>query len=155
MASVPCNDHDSSCLGRLDDVGDNISLPNKVVMQPSGQRDSYTPGRLCRILRWQRGCVQGETWLARHAHVLQAVEKARSGGDVAKALLFVERMLVEQGMMQPQWELHFQPGWRHSLAKCSDSRQAMLYLAALQVQILSLAQSWAFKSAGDPTCIQT
>lgn len=78
--------------------------------------------------------VQGETWLARHAHVLQAVEKARSGGDVAKALLFVERMLVEQAMMQPQWEPHFQPAWRHSLAKCSDSRQAILYLAALQVR---------------------
>lgn len=78
--------------------------------------------------------VQGETWLARHAHVLQAVEKARSGGDVAKALLFVERMLVEQLMMQPQWEQHFQGPWRHSLVKCSDSRQAILYLAALQVQ---------------------
>lgn len=77
--------------------------------------------------------MQGETWLARHAHVLQAVEKARSGGDVAKALLFVERMLVEQDMMQPQWEQHFQAPWRHSLAKCSDSRQAILYLAALQV----------------------
>lgn len=77
--------------------------------------------------------MQGETWLARHAHVLQAVEKARSGGDVAKALLFVERMLVEQLMMQPQWEHHFQAPWRHSLAKCNDSRQAILYLAALQV----------------------
>lgn len=79
------------------------------------------------------GGLQGETWLARHAHVLQAVEKARSGGDMAKALLFVERMLVEQDMMQPHWEQHFQPSWRHSLAKCSDSRQAILYLAALQV----------------------
>lgn len=79
--------------------------------------------------------MQGETWLARHAHVLQAVEKARSGGDLAKALLFVERMLVEQHMMQPHWEQHFQAPWRQSLAKCSDSRQAILYLAALQVPI--------------------
>ena len=65
--------------------------------------------------------------------MLQAVEKARSGGDVAKALLFVERMLVEQGMMQPQWEHHFQAAWRKCLAKCNDSRQAILYLAAVQV----------------------
>lgn len=65
--------------------------------------------------------------------MLQAVEKARSGGDVSKALLFVERMLVEQAMMQPHWEHHFQPTWRKALAKCNDSRQAVLYLAALQV----------------------
>ena len=77
--------------------------------------------------------LQGDTWLARHAHVLLAVQKARSGADLGKALLFVERMLVEQSMLQPDWEAHFQAPWRKALAKCTDPRQAILYLAAVQV----------------------
>jgi len=78
--------------------------------------------------------LQGETWLARHAHVLQVVAAARSGADMAKALLFVERMLCEQDMMQPHWGDCFQPAWRKGLAKCTESRQVIMYLAALQVQ---------------------
>lgn len=79
--------------------------------------------------------------------MLQAVEKARSGGDVAKTLLFVERMLVEQGMLQPKWEQQFQGPWRKSLARCSDSRQAILYLAAVQVPQMSTLDIMASKPA--------
>ncbi|DBB03841.1 TPA: hypothetical protein ACH3X1_012936 [Trebouxia sp. C0004] len=83
---------------------------------------------LARIPFW----FKGETWLARHAHVLQVVGAARSAGDMAKALLFVERMLCEQDMMQPRWGDCFQPAWRKGLAKCTESRQVIMYLAALQ-----------------------
>lgn len=85
--------------------------------------------------------LQGETWLARHAHVLQAVAAAKSGGDMAKALLFVERMMVEQDMVQPHWAGHFQAAWRKGLAKCIDSRQVIMYLAALQVCPVLLIQA--------------
>ena len=78
--------------------------------------------------------LQGETWLARHAHVLQVVGAARSGADMAKALLFVERMLCEQDMMQPHWGDCLQPAWRKGLGKCTESRLVIMYLAALQVQ---------------------
>ena len=53
---------------------------------------------------------------------------------MAKALLFVERMMEEQDMMQPHWGGHFQAAWRKGLAKCTDSRQVIMYLAALQVR---------------------
>ncbi len=42
--------------------------------------------------------------------------------------------MVEQDMMQPHWPDYFQPAWRKGLAKCNESRQAIMYLAALQVQ---------------------
>ena len=82
--------------------------------------------------------IQGETWLARHAHVIQVEAAARGGGDVSKALLLVERMLTEQHMLQPYWEPYFQQPWRQGLAKCSDPRQAILYLSALQVCLRSM-----------------
>lgn len=69
--------------------------------------------------------------------MLQVVGAAKGGGDVAKALLFVERMLMEQDMMQPHWAAHFQPAWRKGLAKCNEARHAIMYLAALQVPTLS------------------
>ena len=90
--------------------------------------------------------VQGETWLARHAHVIQVVAAARGGADVSKALLLVERMLMEQQMLQPHWEPYFQQPWRQGLAKCSDPRQAILYLSALQVclqQVQGLYYRWS------------
>ena len=77
--------------------------------------------------------LQGETWLARHAHVVQVVAAAKGGADVSKALLLVERMLMEQDMMQPHWASYLQEPWRKGLAKCSDPRQAIMYLSSLQV----------------------
>ena len=77
--------------------------------------------------------LQGDTWLARHAHVIQVVAAAKGGADVCKALLLVERMLIEQDMMQPHWPSYLQEPWRKGLAKCSDPRQAIMYLSSLQV----------------------
>ena len=65
--------------------------------------------------------------------MIQVVAAARGGGDISKALLLVERMLTEQDMLQPHWGTYFQPPWRQGLAKCSDPRQAIMYLSALQV----------------------
>ena len=78
--------------------------------------------------------MQGSHWLARHANVLQAIGAARTGADYAKALLFVEGMLVEQQALKPQWEAHMQAAWRDGLESCTESRQAIMYLASLQVK---------------------
>ena len=77
--------------------------------------------------------MQGSHWLARHANVLQAIGAARTGADFAKALLFVEGMLIEQQALKPQWEKCIQAAWRQALETCTESRQAIMYLAALQV----------------------
>lgn len=71
--------------------------------------------------------------MARHANVLQAIGAARTGSDFAKALLFVEGMLVEQQALKPSWEQHIQAAWRSALESCTESRQAIMYLASLQV----------------------
>lgn len=71
--------------------------------------------------------------MARHANVLQAIGAARTGADFAKALVFVEGMLVEQQALKPSWQKHIQSAWRSSLETCNESRQAIMYLASLQV----------------------
>lgn len=82
--------------------------------------------------------MQGSHWLARHGNVLQAIGAARTGADYGKALLFVEGMLTEQKALKPSWGSHIQPAWRLGLDNCTDSRQAIMYLAALQVTCLTI-----------------
>ena len=111
-----------------------VYFPCYVLTGKSYQSNMHVQGSEFSLSQLTAVFLQGETWLARHAHVLQVVGAARSGGDMAKALLFVERMLCEQDMMQPHWGDCFQPAWCKGLAKCTESRQVIMYLAALQVQ---------------------
>ena len=113
---------------------ESVQSPCYILIGKSYQATMQIKGSGVSLSQLSAVFVQGETWLARHAHVLQVVGAARSGGDMAKALLFVERMLCEQDMMQPHWGDCLQPAWRKGLAKCTESRQVIIYLAALQVQ---------------------
>ena len=83
--------------------------------------------------------MQGSHWLARHGNVLQAIGAARTGADYGKALLFVEGMLTEQEALKPSWSSHMQAAWRRGLDNCTESRLAIMYLAALQVACLALS----------------
>lgn len=57
-------------------------------------------------------------------------------GEVGKVLLEVESMLADAGRLSLEWGHMWRSPWRDLVTSCTSLRDSLLYLAALQVNLM-------------------
>ena len=76
--------------------------------------------------------LQGPEWLRRHAELLEELAGARGAADLAPDVAEAEAVLLEQGVLAPEWAARWRDRWRASLAAAPTAHTVLLHVAALQ-----------------------
>lgn len=79
------------------------------------------------------GALQEEKQLERSLDAYDALLAASTPSEMAKVLLRVERLLMDEGWMDEVWCQHWQTNWQKAASYCVDWKHALLLTATLQV----------------------
>lgn len=78
--------------------------------------------------------VQEEKQLDRSLDAYDALLAAGAPSEMAKVLLRVESLLLDEGCMDEVWCHHWQSNWQRAASYCVDWKHALLLTATLQVE---------------------